>query len=78
MNDDLQTVKMRKRGFVWILVGIGLYVYGMVSHQPVVLRGTQVPFWIILIGLGVILIGWDTLHYRKELAKAPPPIDPSP
>ena len=73
MND---LVKLRKRGFVWLFVGIVLTLGGMlILERPLVVRGTGVPFGPVILGVGALILGWDFLHYRRERAKQPP--DPS-
>jgi hypothetical protein len=67
-------VKMRKRGLIWIFLGVVLYLGGiLIMERPFVLRGTRVPFGLVLVGLGVVLLVWDLVHYRRERAKDPPP-----
>ena len=65
------TGKIRVRGFVWVLVGVGLLVANYVG-LPLRLRGTDFPFWIVIAGLGVVLIVWDSMKARKEKEDLPP------
>lgn len=62
-------MKMRKRGWFYILIGIGLYVGGILGTLPLVVRGTNIPFGPVLAGAGVLLLAWDYVQARKEAAR---------
>ena len=63
---SLDLARMRKRGIVWLLIGVALYVIGISADRPFVLRGTQIPFGFILMGLGVALLVWDYFRARRS------------
>ncbi len=69
-------MKMRKRGWIWLLIGVFLYVGGLLAKRPLVLRGTEIPFGVIVIGLGAVLLIWDYLQARKEAQRGDPPTPP--
>lgn len=66
-------MKMRKRGWIYILIGIGIHVGGILANRPFVVRGTSIPFGPIVAGLGVILLAWDYVQARKEAARGGDP-----
>jgi hypothetical protein len=70
---SLHLARMRKRGLVWLLVGVALYVVGISADRPFVLRGTQIPFGFILMGLGVALLIWDYVQARRAGGDPPTP-----
>jgi hypothetical protein len=72
----MSMAKMRKRGWIWILVGIGLQVGGLLADRPFVVRGTGIPFAPVIIGLGVILLLWDYIKARKEAERGDSPTPP--
>ena len=59
------------RGVVWVLVGLGLLVANFVG-LPLRLRGTDFPFWVVIVGLGVVLFVWDLVKARREKEDSPP------
>ena len=61
-----------KRGFVWIAVGIALFIAGFVLERPLVLRGTSLPFWPFVLGVGVAILGWDVIKMRRGGDSNPP------
>jgi hypothetical protein len=69
-------MKMRKRGWIYILIGIGLYVGGILGALPLVVRGTNIPFGPVLVGLGVLLLAWDYWRARQEAREGDPPTPP--
>lgn len=58
--------KLPKRGFVWIAVGAALLIAGFFMERPLVLRGTSLPFWPFIMGLGVIMVLGDLYKTRKS------------
>jgi hypothetical protein len=63
----------RKRGIVWIVVGVGLLVANFFLETPLVLRGTSLPFWPFVMGLGVIILAIDVWRWRKQGDSGSPP-----
>ncbi len=57
------------RGIVWIVVGGGVYAYSLATHTPIVIRGTHVPWGLVVVGVGAIILAWDLL--RAKRAKKP-------
>jgi hypothetical protein len=56
---------MRKRGWVYIVIGAILYVLGIAGILPLVVRGTSIPFAPVVAALGVLLLVWDYVQARK-------------
>ncbi len=69
-------MKVRRRGGVWLLIGIFAYVGGLLANIPLVLRGTEIPWGLIVIGLGVVLLIWDYVQARREAKRGDPPTPP--
>lgn len=45
-----------KKGLVWIAIGVGVIIYNHVSgNGMLVLRGTNIDYGFIAIGIGVII-----------------------
>jgi len=70
---SMDFAKMRKRGIVWSLIGVAVYIAGIAADRPFVLRGTQVPFGFVLMGVGVAILVWDYVQYRKSGGDPPTP-----
>jgi hypothetical protein len=54
------------RGIVWILVGAGVYGYSLATKTPIVIRGTTIPWGLVVIGLGCVFLGWDLAKARSR------------
>jgi hypothetical protein len=59
--------KMRKRGPIWVLIGVVIYIGGILAERPLLLRGTEIPFGLIVIGMGLLLLLVDFLRARRGL-----------
>jgi len=70
--------KLSLRGIIWILVGIAVLFVGYAMHRPFVLRGTSVPFWLIVVALGVILLIYDAVKARRSAQDRGDPPTPPP
>lgn len=56
-----------KKGLLWIAVGIGIVVYNHVSAEGMlVLRGTNIDFGYIAIGIGAITLITSMLGKEKQ------------
>jgi hypothetical protein len=67
-------MKMRVRGLVWLFVGLVLWLGGiLIMDRPLVLRGTNVPFGPIVMGMGALLLVWDFVQHRRARTEEPPP-----
>lgn len=56
-----------KKGLIWIAVGIGIVVYNHVSADGMlVLRGTNIDFGYIAIGIGAITLITSMLGKEKQ------------
>jgi hypothetical protein len=54
------------RGLVWIGVGAIVVGIGLATGRPWVIRGTRIPWGLIVIGAGAILLAWDTWKKRSK------------
>lgn len=62
--------KMRKRGYVWLFVGVLLTLGSyLILEKPLVVRGTNIPFGPVILAVGALILGWDLLHFRRERAR---------
>ena len=57
---------MRLRGLIWIGIGIALYFGGMAVGHPLLLRFTQVPLGWVIVGIGVLYVGYDLWKQRRR------------
>ncbi len=62
---DFMAQPLSKRGFIWMAVGLALFIAGFFLERPLVLRGTRLPFWPFVLGLGLLLVGWDLVKRRR-------------
>jgi hypothetical protein len=62
-----------RRGFIWILIGLALFVANFVLETPLVLRGTELPFWPFVVGVGLIILIIDAVRARRRGDSDPPP-----
>jgi hypothetical protein len=53
-------MKPYARGLVWIVVGLAVYLGGLVVGLPLVVRGTRVPWGLLVAGAGVLILAWDS------------------
>jgi hypothetical protein len=63
---------MYLRAIVWIVVAIGVFTYGMIRGQHLVLHDTSIPWWAIVLGIGLIFLGWDVVAKRRKGGDKPP------
>jgi hypothetical protein len=56
---------MRKRGFVWVGVGLLVYVISLLIDRPIVVRGTQFPLGWAIAAMGLVIAGWDAWKHRS-------------
>jgi hypothetical protein len=63
--DRLMTGR-RVTGFVWITVGVLLFVVPLVLGRPLVVRGTRIPWGLLVAGIGLLIVGWDALRSRRR------------
>lgn len=57
------------RGLVWVVVGAGVYGYSLATDTPIVVRGTHVPWGLVVVGVGVLIMAWDSWKQHKLKAK---------
>lgn len=58
-----------KKGFIWVAIGIGVILYNHMSADGIlVLRGTNIDYGYIAIGVGVITM--VSSIFRKDEGKA--------
>lgn len=50
---------MKGRAWVWLGLGAMLLVLPLVLGRPLVLRGTRIPWGLVVITLGLMLWAWD-------------------
>ncbi len=55
-----------KRGFIWLLVAVGVFVAGFFLEEPLVLRGTSLPFWPFVLGVAGIILLIDVVRHRRR------------
>jgi hypothetical protein len=60
-------IKHAGPGFVWIVVGIGVYAWGVYSKTPMVVRGTSIPWGLAVVAAGVLIALWGLWRNRKEI-----------
>ena len=70
---SLDFARMRKRGIVWFLIGVAVYIIGIAAERPFVLRGTEIPFGFVLMGVGAAILIWDYVQSRKTGGDPPTP-----
>ena len=51
--------KTFSRGLTWVGVGVALLVVGLAIGRPFVVRGTNIPFGLVVVGLGLIVMAYD-------------------
>ncbi len=67
------------RGIIWILVGVGLHVGFTLGGRPLEMRGTGLPWGLVVAGLGAIILAVDlVLARRRTRAKDRWKDDPGP
>jgi hypothetical protein len=54
------------RGAVWMAVGVIVWIGSVVLKRPVVVRGTDLPWGAVVIGVGALLLGWDVINARRK------------
>jgi hypothetical protein len=54
------------RGAVWIGVGAVVWMGSFVWGRPVVVRGTELPWGLVVIGVGGALLAWDLRKAKKK------------
>jgi len=54
------------RGLIWIVLGTGVYAYGLISGHPLVLSRTNIPWGLLLVGLGLLLLAFDSWRSRRK------------
>ncbi len=52
------------RGAVWIGVGAAIYAVGLVTGHQLSLPRTNVPWGLVLVGIGLLLVGWDSWRHK--------------
>lgn len=57
------------RGVVWMAVGGIVHVVSMALGRPLHLRGTSVPWGLVVAGAGLVIMIWDVV--REGKAKEP-------
>lgn len=55
------------RGVVWMAIGLGVYAYGEATDTPIVIRGTEVSWGLVVAGIGVVILLWDLVRGRKQI-----------
>jgi hypothetical protein len=56
-----------KKGLIWIVIGIGVIVYNHVSAgSMLVLRGTNIDYGYIAIGIGAIVMVGSMFDKEKQ------------
>jgi hypothetical protein len=71
-------VKVSKRGIAWMGAGVVVYVVGLLMGQQFVLRGTRVPFWPLVMGIGAIILVIDLIRGRGAKKSEEEPPTPAP
>jgi hypothetical protein len=57
---------MRIRGWVWIVIGAITYGVTLATGHPLVLRGTQIPWGLVVIAIGLIFLGIDIVKRKPK------------
>ncbi len=65
IRGKLGDVKPWVRGAVWVGVGALLQIVSLVWDVPIVVRGTRVPWPVVVIALGLLILAWDLRGARK-------------
>ena len=55
------------RGLVWTAIGVAVFAYAEATDTPIVVRGTSIPWGLVVAGTGVVLLVVDLIRKRKEL-----------
>jgi hypothetical protein len=55
---------------VWILLGVIVWVVSYALGQPLVIRGTRVPWGLVVAAVGAALLAFDLWRDRKKRAAA--------
>ncbi len=63
---------MKLRGLVWIGLGAAIVAVGLLTPYRLVVRGTHVPWGLVVAGVGLLLLAWDSRRKRP----GPPPSQP--
>lgn len=59
-------MKAAARGLIWIVIGAAVWIYGAATGTDIVVRGTQVPWGGVVIGVGALLMAWDLVRASRQ------------
>ena len=54
------------RGTVWMAVGALVWIASLIWGRPIVVRGTDLPWGLVVIGVGAVLLGYDLWVNRRR------------
>ena len=54
------------RGIIWILVGVGLHLGFTLAGRPLEMRGTGLPWGLVVAGLGAVILAVDLILARRR------------
>ena len=53
------------RGAVWIAVGAVVWIGAVVADTTIVIRGTNIPWGAVVMGIGAVLLAYDLIKARR-------------
>ena len=54
------------RGIIWIVVGVALHVIFWAIGRPLVMRGTNLPWGLVVAGLGAVILAFDIVMATRR------------
>ena len=54
------------RGAVWLGVGALVHIVSLALGRPLMLRGTSIPWGLVVCGAGVVILIWDVSRAGKN------------